>query len=409
MAGPDPQGMLPPNRLSKGSLRLITADGMSAQRRRGKYAESPGELTGEKKKEKKKTSRLRLEGQDPKRPGILLYNMPGVHQQWESPEALDLIRRRSSISTQHAQALNNMGGASNHPWAPLAEGTGGDHRLSRNRCFPAPPNLWGKAIRMAPEHYIEARMAEKPGGPRLSRRLLLVLPTRLPDGAEDRPLDSTPRAGHKASATVPASSSSSPNSAATSPSATAAGAPRHERKPGGRPSVQTQLQLGRPAATARPASSPTRTGAGQAKVRSRKLVTPPPATPNSPRLLPHRGQPATAEISNRKRERAGPGLFQAPPGSGGRRLMPAGQCGAPRAGIKLVLLKPATCNSTKEGSGAFDRPPIVGPFLASRSHSLPRNSYVGLLTSARRRSRHLKHPQSGRGRRSGLHLPAASE
>lgn len=133
--------VLPTNRRAKEAFAYYR-DGMSAQGD-GEYAEALENYE----------EALTLED-DPNDRAFILYNMALVYtSNGEHQRALDHYGQALELNSRMPQALNNMA-VIHHHLGSLAQERGDADEA--DRCFDLAADCWGKAIRMAPNNYIEA-------------------------------------------------------------------------------------------------------------------------------------------------------------------------------------------------------------------------------------------------------------
>ena len=141
--------VLPTNQRAKEAFAYYR-DGMSAQAD-GEYAEALDNYT----------EALKLE-EDPNDKAFILYNMALVYaSNGEHEKALDQYGQALDLNSKMPQALNNMA-VIHHHLGSLAEEKG-DADLA-DRHFDQAADLWTKAIRLAPNNYIEAQNWLKTSG-----------------------------------------------------------------------------------------------------------------------------------------------------------------------------------------------------------------------------------------------------
>ena len=141
--------VIPTNRRAKEAFAYYR-DGMSAQGD-GEYAEALENYE----------EALKLED-DPNDKAFILYNMAlvfasnGAHQ-----KALEFYKQAQDLNQHMPQALNNIA-VIHHHLGSLAEERGDTDES--DRCFSRAADHWTKAIRMAPNNYIEAQNWLKTSG-----------------------------------------------------------------------------------------------------------------------------------------------------------------------------------------------------------------------------------------------------
>ena len=141
--------VLPTNRRSKEAFAYYR-DGMSAQGD-GEYAEALENYE----------EALKLED-DPNDRAFILYNMALVFtSNGDHQKALEFYDQVLELNGNMPQALNNMA-VIHHHLGSLAEERGDTDES--DRCFSRAAEFWGRAIRMAPNNYIEAQNWLKTSG-----------------------------------------------------------------------------------------------------------------------------------------------------------------------------------------------------------------------------------------------------
>ena len=141
--------VLPTNRRAKEAFAYYR-DGMSAQAD-GEYAEALENYE----------EALKLED-DPNDKAFILYNMALVFaSNGEHAKALDFYGQALDLNSKMPQALNNMAVIHHHLGAIAEERGDADEA---DRCFDQAADFWGKAIRLAPNNYIEAQNWLKTSG-----------------------------------------------------------------------------------------------------------------------------------------------------------------------------------------------------------------------------------------------------
>ena len=141
--------VLPTNRRAKEAFAYYR-DGMSAQAD-GEYAEALDNYQ----------EALTLED-DPNDRAFILYNMALVFaSNGEHSKALDFYGQALDLNGKMPQALNNMAVIHHHLGA-MAEEQGDADEADRRYDLAA--DFWGKAIRLAPNNYIEAQNWLKTSG-----------------------------------------------------------------------------------------------------------------------------------------------------------------------------------------------------------------------------------------------------
>ena len=141
--------VLPTNRRAKEAFAYYR-DGMSAQAD-GEYAEALENYE----------EALTLED-DPNDKAFILYNMALVFaSNGDHAKALDLYGQALDLNSKMPQALNNMA-VIHHHLGSIAEESGDADEA--DRCFDQAADFWGKAIRLAPNNYIEAQNWLKTSG-----------------------------------------------------------------------------------------------------------------------------------------------------------------------------------------------------------------------------------------------------
>jgi tetratricopeptide (TPR) repeat protein len=133
--------VLPTNRRAKEAFAYYR-DGMSAQAD-GEYAEALENYQ----------EALKLED-DPNDKAFILYNMALVFaSNGEHAKALDFYSQALELNSKMPQALNNMA-VIHHHLGSIAEEQGDADEADRQ--YDQAADFWGKAIRLAPNNYIEA-------------------------------------------------------------------------------------------------------------------------------------------------------------------------------------------------------------------------------------------------------------
>ena len=141
--------VLPTNRRAKEAFAYYR-DGMSAQAD-GEYAEALENYE----------EALKLED-DPNDKAFILYNMALVFaSNGEHARALDFYGQALELNSKMPQALNNMA-VIHHHLGSLAEERGDADEADQQ--FDQAADLWSKAIRLAPNNYIEAQNWLKTSG-----------------------------------------------------------------------------------------------------------------------------------------------------------------------------------------------------------------------------------------------------
>jgi tetratricopeptide (TPR) repeat protein len=141
--------VLPTDRRAKEAFAYYR-DGMSAQGD-GEYAEALENYE----------EALRLE-EDPNDKAFILYNMALVFtSNGEHDKALDFYGQALELNSRMPQALNNMA-VIHHHLGSIAEEKGDADEADRR--FDQAADCWAKAIRMAPNNYIEAQNWLKTSG-----------------------------------------------------------------------------------------------------------------------------------------------------------------------------------------------------------------------------------------------------
>ena len=141
--------VLPTNRRAKEAFAYYR-DGMSAQAD-GEYAEALENYD----------EALKLE-EDPNDRAFILYNMALVHaSNGDHHRALDLYGQALDLNSRMPQALNNMA-VIHHHLGSLAEEQGRTDEA--DRLFNEAADCWVRAIRLAPNNYIEAQNWLKTSG-----------------------------------------------------------------------------------------------------------------------------------------------------------------------------------------------------------------------------------------------------
>ena len=97
---------------------------------------------------------LRLE-EDPNDKAFILYNMALVYaSNGEHQRALDFYGQALDLNAKMPQVLNNMAVIHHHLGSIAQEQGDADEA---DRCFDQAADAWSKAIRLAPNNYIEAQ------------------------------------------------------------------------------------------------------------------------------------------------------------------------------------------------------------------------------------------------------------
>ena len=134
--------VLPTNRRAKEAFAYYR-DGMSAQGD-GEYAEALDNYE----------EALKLED-DPNDRAFIFYNMALVYtSNGDHDRALDFYAQALDLNSKMPQALNNMA-VIHHHLGSLAQEKGDADEA--DRCFDLAADYWAKAIRLAPNNYIEAQ------------------------------------------------------------------------------------------------------------------------------------------------------------------------------------------------------------------------------------------------------------
>jgi len=141
--------VLPTNQRAKEAFAYYR-DGMSAQAD-GEYAEALDNYK----------EALKLE-EDPNDKAFILYNMALVYaSNGEHEKALEQYGQALDLNSKMPQALNNMA-VIHHHLGCIAEEQGETDEADRR--FDLAADFWGKAIRLAPNNYIEAQNWLKTSG-----------------------------------------------------------------------------------------------------------------------------------------------------------------------------------------------------------------------------------------------------
>jgi tetratricopeptide (TPR) repeat protein len=134
--------LLPANKQAKEAFAYYR-DGMSAQAD-GEYAEAMDNYR----------EALKLE-EDPYDRGYILYNMALIHQSnGEHEQALELYHEALEVNARMMQALNNIA-VIYHYQGEQAKEAGNDD--AGEALFDQAAEYWKRAIRLAPNNYIEAQ------------------------------------------------------------------------------------------------------------------------------------------------------------------------------------------------------------------------------------------------------------
>jgi tetratricopeptide (TPR) repeat protein len=134
--------VLPTNKTAKEAFAYYR-DGMSAQAE-GEYAEAMANYE----------EALKLE-EDPYDRGFILYNMGLIHaSNGEHDRALEIYHEALALSPQMPQALNNVAVIYHYFGEQAREA--GDEEVSEG-WFDKAADYWQRAIRVAPNNYIEAQ------------------------------------------------------------------------------------------------------------------------------------------------------------------------------------------------------------------------------------------------------------
>jgi len=137
--------MIPTNKNAKQAFAYYR-DGMSAQGD-GEYAEALANYE----------EALKLE-EDPYDRSFIFYNMGLIYaSNGDHARALELYHQAIEISPRMPQALNNIAVIYHHLGEQLLEASGTDKSDEAEAYFDRAADYWQRAIRQAPNNYIEAQ------------------------------------------------------------------------------------------------------------------------------------------------------------------------------------------------------------------------------------------------------------